>query len=215
MASGHVNKHAARSADTRLRFIRTAQKLFAERGVDSVSLNEITLAAGQKNRNALQYHFGSRKGLIQAILDYHADAVEALRNRFLESAHLEQWRPAERVARTLVTPLGEYLKQNPEGVYYVRMLSQLAATSSPATNPGNDSQLNFRKVAALEPIVAEALSHLSQAEARQRLFLALSINFHSIADICSAFGSKPRQRNTMLDQVAGAIAAMLEAPART
>ena len=34
-----------------------------------MSLNEITVAAGQKNRNALQYHFGNREGLLQAIID--------------------------------------------------------------------------------------------------------------------------------------------------
>ena len=69
MAKGQLNKHAVRSAQTRERFIHAAQKLFAERSVDSVSLNEITTAAGQKNRNALQYHFEDRQGLLQAIVD--------------------------------------------------------------------------------------------------------------------------------------------------
>ena len=63
------NKHASRSAQTRLNFIQTALKLYAERGIDAVSLNEITVAAGQKNRNALQYHFGDRNGLLQAMVD--------------------------------------------------------------------------------------------------------------------------------------------------
>ena len=67
-----ANKHASRSAATRRKFIRAAQKLYAEKSIDAVSLNQVTSAAGQKNRNALQYHFGSREGLIQAILDQAA-----------------------------------------------------------------------------------------------------------------------------------------------
>lgn len=215
MATPSTSKHAARSAQTRERFIRTAQKLFAERGVDAVSLNEITVAAGQKNRNALQYHFGSRDGLIQAILDYHGDDVAKLRDQYQQCTDLAAWSPAEAAARVLVMPLEQYLQQSPEAHYYVRMLSQLAALNSPQTNPDADSQLSFRKVPGLEALLAQAMSHLSPTEQRRRLFLVVSINFHSMADICRAFeDSNSRERRAMLDQVVCAICALLESPAR-
>ena len=79
------NKHATRSALTRQRFIEAAQRLFAERGIDSVSVNEITVAAGQKNRNALQYHFGDRNSLLQAIIDMHSKRVRQLRQPMLDA----------------------------------------------------------------------------------------------------------------------------------
>ena len=44
---------------TRKRIIDTAERLFAERGVESTSLLGVAKASGQKNRSALQYH--SRK----------------------------------------------------------------------------------------------------------------------------------------------------------
>lgn len=81
MTSSAGNKHANRSARTRERFIEAAQRLYAQRSIDSVSLNEITVAAGQKNRNALQYHFGNRDGLLQAIIDQHAERVLVLRRQ--------------------------------------------------------------------------------------------------------------------------------------
>ena len=84
MADG-TNKHANRSAATRHKFVRAAQKLYAEHSIDAVSLNQVTAAAGQKNRNALQYHFGNREGLIQAILDSHADRVDALRRTYVDA----------------------------------------------------------------------------------------------------------------------------------
>ena len=43
---------------------RSAEQLFAAHGVDGVSLRQITREAGQRNTTALQYHFGSRDGLL-------------------------------------------------------------------------------------------------------------------------------------------------------
>ena len=214
MAATAPNKHATRSAQTRERFIRAAQKLFAERSLDGVSLNEITVAAGQKNRNALQYHFGNRKGLIQAILDHHADEVASLRDQYLAATDLTTWTAAEAAARVLVMPLGEYIRENPDGVYYVRVLSQLAAISNPQTNPGSNSGLSFRQVPQLETLMETALAHLTPAEARRRLFLVVTINFHGVADVCRAFEGNTRQRNAMLEQVICSLCALLEAPAR-
>lgn len=216
MATGQSNKHAVRSARTRERFIRAAQKLFAERGVESVSLNEITAAAGQKNRNALQYHFGSRAGLVQSILDFHGEEVARLREEYIERHDLDAWTAAEAAARILVMPLGEYLNRNPEGIYYVRILSQLAALNSPQTNPGASSEISFRQVPMLETLLGEALAHLGDTETRRRLFLVITINFHGIADLYRAFpGASPRQQAALLEQVVCAITALLEAPRRS
>ena len=215
MAQSQPNKHAARSAQTRERFISAAQQLFAERGIDSVSVNEITIAAGQKNRNALQYHFGNRSGLIQAILDYHGERLAQLRSDFVASNDLEAWSPAEAAARILVIPLGQYIDEHPPGIYYVRMLSQLAALNSPQTNPDANSELSFRQVPILESLLDRALTHLGSAEAQRRLFLMVTINFHGIADLFRTFSDAgAQQQAAMLEQVVCAITALLEAPPR-
>lgn len=212
------NKHASRSAATRRKFIGAAQKLYAERGIDAVSLNQITTAAGQKNRNALQYHFGNRDGLIQAILDSHADRVAQLRQDYMDEIERENYTAPEAAARALVVPVDQYISESPEAVYYVKILSQLAATDNSVTNPNASSKLNFRSVPRLAELMNEAMGHLSAEEARQRLFLVVSITFHGIADICRAFdGTNVRsrkQRDNMLDQVAVAISALLSAPSR-
>ena len=52
----------------RVAAIDAAEALFAERGLDGVTTREILDAAGQKNQSALQYHFGSREGLILALV---------------------------------------------------------------------------------------------------------------------------------------------------
>ena len=48
---------------TRGRILDAAEQLFYQRGIDNVSLADINQAAGQKNRNALQYHFGDKTAL--------------------------------------------------------------------------------------------------------------------------------------------------------
>jgi AcrR family transcriptional regulator len=62
--------------DTRLALMRAAEQLFAQQGVDRVSLREIAIAAGQRNVSAATYHFGSKRELIEAILERHSLPVQ-------------------------------------------------------------------------------------------------------------------------------------------
>jgi AcrR family transcriptional regulator len=57
---------------TRELILLTAERLFAERGIEAVPLRDIGAAAGQKNHVAVQYHFGDRETLVQAIAAYRA-----------------------------------------------------------------------------------------------------------------------------------------------
>ena len=59
--------------------LTTAESLFAERGIDAVSTRQISLAAGQRNNYALQYHFGDRDTLIAAILAARAVPINSRR----------------------------------------------------------------------------------------------------------------------------------------
>ena len=52
---------------TRERIKRAARPLFALKGVDAVAVRDILAAAGQKNASALNYYFGSKEGLIEAL----------------------------------------------------------------------------------------------------------------------------------------------------
>ena len=217
--STNINKHETRSAQTREQFIQAAQMLYAERSIDSVSLNEITVAAGQKNRNALQYHFGNRDGLLQAIIDKHAGPVYALRQAYMEQAKKSDWSAAATSARVLVMPVADYIEDNPEGIHYVKIMSQLAAINSDVLNPTNPSKLSFRNDADLNALLVKSVSHLGRVEAQRRMFLIVSITFHGIADICraAATGSDKsifHDRRAMFEQVVNTIEAMIAAPAR-
>jgi AcrR family transcriptional regulator len=69
---------------TRLLIIQTAEQLFAERGIESVSLRDISAAAGQRNHSAAQYHFGDRAGLVAAVFTHRMRLVNERRHAVLD-----------------------------------------------------------------------------------------------------------------------------------
>ncbi len=75
----------ARSELTRVRLIETAEALFAERGIEAVSLRDVCAAAGQRNHSAAQYHFGDRAGLVAAVYEHRMRVVNERRLLRLET----------------------------------------------------------------------------------------------------------------------------------
>jgi AcrR family transcriptional regulator len=75
--------------DTKYNLILSALELFAENGVDAVSMRTINNAAGTKNASAVHYHFGNKLGIVEAIVDFikaeldtsRLDALTALERR--------------------------------------------------------------------------------------------------------------------------------------
>jgi TetR/AcrR family transcriptional regulator, regulator of cefoperazone and chloramphenicol sensitivity len=63
------------ATETREKLLRAAEHLFARHGLD-VPIREIHALAGQRNASAIQYHFGSKEELVQAIIDRHAPTPE-------------------------------------------------------------------------------------------------------------------------------------------
>jgi AcrR family transcriptional regulator len=91
----------SRSEVTRVRLIETAEQLFAERGLEGVSLRDVCAAAGQRNHSAAQYHFGSRQGLVLAVFEHRMSVVNERRHALLDEAGDD----AEAIVAALVRPL--------------------------------------------------------------------------------------------------------------
>ncbi len=72
------------AVDAKTSLILTASRLFAHSGINGVSMRKIAEQAGQGNHFAVQYHFGSREGLVQAIFDYHMEQMEPMRGDMLK-----------------------------------------------------------------------------------------------------------------------------------
>jgi AcrR family transcriptional regulator len=114
------------ATSTKERLLRTAERLFALHGIDAVSMRSICVEAEQRNNTALQYHFGDKQNLIEAIL---ADRMATINER--RQAMLEQIRgegcegDLHRLVAALVTPFTDQLRDEAGGRYYVRFAAQL------------------------------------------------------------------------------------------
>lgn len=157
--------------------IEAAEVLFADRGIDGVSLREITAAAGVRNASALQYHFGGRAGLLQAILAKHKPAVEARRHALLDAhdrAGYADGAELRVMADALVRPLAECLRA-PGGPGYVRVLADLVNRPRPAIDRAamedpSDSLTRWRH--GVEPLLVPGAAVLHRRFVAIRFTLA-------------------------------------------
>ena len=65
---------AERKAETRARLLAAGADLFADRGIDGVSVDGVAEAAGRTS-GAVYAHFGSKQGLLLAVLDAWKESV--------------------------------------------------------------------------------------------------------------------------------------------
>ena len=110
------------STATKERLLREAERLFARRGLYQVTVREITEAAGQRNVSALNYHFGSREDVLNAILTRFGDPTDAARGEHLAAAGRDA-DPRDLMA-ALVLPYGAHLSTS-EGRDYLRIVAQM------------------------------------------------------------------------------------------
>jgi AcrR family transcriptional regulator len=217
MAEVALNKREQNAARTREKLVDAAVALYGSRSIDAVSLREIGVAAGQRNPNALQYHFGDRDGLLQAIVDKHAVAVSGIRESYIRRAEQGEWPAGEAAARCLVMPIVDYVELNPDGIDFVKIVSQIAAVYQSGAAPKSEAGILFPKNQPLVNVFEKALSAVPPREAQRRIYLVVTNTFHSIADIYraseqQATGSPVAARKPMIEQLILLLNAFFSAP---
>lgn len=114
----------ARARAARAALIDAAEEVAVERGLAAMALSTVQERAGQANKSAATYHFGSRAGLVAAVLERRMTPVNRRRWELLEQWDERSSRGAgARVATALVRPLAAETVQRP-GSRYARFLMQ-------------------------------------------------------------------------------------------
>lgn len=200
---------------TRELLIETAERLFAERGVDSVSLREVAAAAGQRNTAAVKYHFGDRDGLVGAVFEFRLPTINerrlAILDRLRDDGRLDDPRS---VVEAFALPLVDEITTT--GSHYVGFLSRLShhtRTSHPfwATDPTltDSAEEALRLLAALVPLPRPALRNT-----RARLvtgFVVSALANHQAAVEQGLPGTPPT--GPFVDDVLAVATVMVDAPA--
>ena len=114
-------------AATRERLMVAGERLFAERGIDAVSIRDITNEAGA-NSAAIHYHFGSKAALITAILDWRAADVAARRAEWLARIEAADDPSLREVIEAFVVPTAELAAdEDGGGRYHIGFIAAVLA----------------------------------------------------------------------------------------
>ncbi|MFG2136871.1 TetR/AcrR family transcriptional regulator [Streptomyces sp. NPDC048650] len=166
---------------TRDRLMRAAEEIFAAHGVDGAQMRDIVRLAGQGNPSAVQYHFGSRAGLLDAVMAGRLARTEAALTSLPATVDAPDATLAQLVG-ALITAEASELRDD-RGRRCLRISAQLTHESGVRTrtpHPTLDGTTYWRLIGRMEDALAAA--GLPEALRLERLDLALTLIGAAMAD---------------------------------
>lgn len=118
MKSLKISSELPIAADVAL--IHAAERLFARHGIEAVSLRQVNSEAKQKNIAAAHYYFGSKDGLVVAVLQHRWPRLDEKRRVLFQRT--QQQKDLKSCLECIILPLAEELAPRPEGNSYVRFI---------------------------------------------------------------------------------------------
>lgn len=165
------------TSDSRTRILHAAERLFAERGVENVSLREIGERAGQRNNSAVQYHFGDTSGLIQSLYDLRLVPLNEKRLAMLAEVTDPD---AEELARIYVLPLAEAVVLSEGSWAYARFLDRYLGRGR-EFEPFDDRHGEGSRLVVAQ--MAELMRGLGTAVCDERLRMIQVLQIRTLADL--------------------------------
>ena len=183
--AGTPRRRHAGGEVTRLLLLETAERLFATRGVEAVTLREIQLAAGQSNSSVIGYHFGSKTGLVRALISYRQPALDAERDAGL--AALRQAvdsgaRPpatARELVELVVRPMVSSIRR---GELYIPFLARLSEDPLARSEYWPSTVEDDLDGEVAEQIVESVIGALPPRVRRARTLLFFTSALHTLGD---------------------------------
>ena len=122
------------SADTKTRILDAAEGLFMEHGFEATSLRSLTAAAGV-NLAAVNYHFGSKEELFQAVLTRRLDPMNKERIELIDKLEREAGGKAiacERILFAMLIPALRLARDEERGgKNFLRLVGRAYADPAP------------------------------------------------------------------------------------
>jgi AcrR family transcriptional regulator len=171
----------ATADETRQRLVEAATTVFAEDGVFAGSLVEITRRAGQRNRGAVHYHFGSRESLLAAVLHQHAAFLAAREGELLAVARTTPADDLGAVLEAIVRPAVELAETGPSGRQYLVIVGQLVEEFD-RLDDAVAAELTATGGYDVYALLAERMPPLDEALRNERLALITGFILRSVAD---------------------------------
>jgi AcrR family transcriptional regulator len=196
---------------TRAALLRQAERLFARRGLYQVQVREIVEAAGQRNVSALNYHFGSREGVLDAILTRHGEPTDVARGELL--AIVGRDGSTRDLVAALVVPYAAHL-ETPEGRDYLRIVAQLSATFSSWRTLGTGTGPRLIEILT---ILEQRPADLPEAVQRERVIELIMLMTVAASERARVLEKRPEpelDHATFAANLTDVLVGVLEAPLR-
>jgi AcrR family transcriptional regulator len=206
--------------ETRQRLIEAATRGFAKEGVHTASLLEITRQAGQRNRGAVHYHFGSREGMLVAVLEQHVDLLAARERELLAVARQQPDDDLASAVAAFVRPAVELGDLGGQGRCYLVILSELVEDDPDSLHPDVVAALTRAGGYDAYGLLEQRMPPMSDELRLERMSLATTFILRAVADRARA-GERPHPSRAQLDtedfvrNLIAMVVGMLTAPVDT
>jgi AcrR family transcriptional regulator len=193
---------------TRERLLDAAEALFAERGSSATSMRSIT-AAARVNLAAVNYHFGSKHGLLRAVIERRVGPANQERLKLLEQVLAGESPRLEQILQAFLTPVFARLP----GPELASIHAILWAEPVDVARPLIDEifgEVGRRFSEALSAV----LPHLEPDEVGHRFQFTVGIMLHALSSRSSlTIDPAPRAIRTLEQRTIAFAAAGMRAPA--
>jgi AcrR family transcriptional regulator len=181
ISASHSTAEATPHATQRQLLLDAAERLFAARGVDAVSLRAVMAEAGT-NVASVHYHFGSKPALVSALVAARSDVVARRRTALLDRLEARSDASVRDLADAFVRPVAEMALGG--HVEWVRLVDGIIAGGHPALAQITESfgRQGARMTALLERLHPD----VTPATIRFRLAQALPLTFRVLGDLDAA-----------------------------
>jgi AcrR family transcriptional regulator len=198
--------------ETRQNLVDAAEKLFAERGIENVTLLDIGRAAGQKNRNAPQYHFGDKAGLVNAVLDKHTDLIAERRAAMLKDLKDQESLDVAALVRVFVLPVAEHVATTKNSHAFLQINAQLMTSPTLKELPIVQRATTMPEVKEMSRLFDAVLPTENPGNRRGKILLMRSMLYHGLA---SFYTQHPQDDpSSFVDALCAGIVAVLMNQAR-
>jgi AcrR family transcriptional regulator len=170
-------------AGTKARILDAAEVLFMEHGFEATSLRQLTSAAGV-NLAAVNYHFGGKEELFQAVLTRRLDPMNQERIELLDALEREApGKPAtcEKILAAMLIPALRLARDEKRGgKNFLRLLGRAYADPAPFIRQFLSDRY-ATMIARFKAAFSRALPHLPRKELSWRLHFLMGALSYTLA----------------------------------
>ena len=166
--------------------MRAGERRFARDGVRGTRLADVVRDAGQGNDSAVGYHFGSREGLLRAIVERHVAAMDQQRE-------VPSGSDLRAVVAAVVEPTAALLRTE-EGRDFLRIMEQVSDWSGLGAGRPNAALAGTVLEAQLRRLGELLVAEVGPVLARERAALLVTFLTGALAERARSRSAGRRQR---------------------